>query len=84
MARRRAIPTVLAAKTRLDELRAMRVVLARAIDDEATPARELSPLVRRLEELGEKIEDLETREAGAVKDRGDGSQADMPFKIAMV
>lgn len=61
--RRKKIPTVSAAGSRLDELRAMRVVLAKAIDAPETPARELSPLVRRLQELSVDIESLEAIEA---------------------
>lgn len=61
--RRKKVPTVSEAESRLDELRAMRVVLAKAIDAPETLARELSPLVRRLSELSVDIESLEATEA---------------------
>jgi hypothetical protein len=41
---------------RLDELRAMRRRLARAIDDANTPARDLAALSRRQLEIGREIE----------------------------
>lgn len=57
---RREIPgTILqAAETgsRLDELRAMRRRLARALDDPNTPARDLAALSRRQLEIGREIE----------------------------
>lgn len=48
--------------TRIDELKALRRVLAAHIDSENTLARDLSPLVLRARELSEDIEDLEARE----------------------
>lgn len=47
---------------RLDELKAMRLRLARALDDANTPARDLAALSRRQMEIGREIESLE-REA---------------------
>lgn len=47
---------------RLDELKAMRLRLARALDDANTPARDLAALSRRQIEIGREIESLE-REA---------------------
>ena len=41
--------------TRLDEYRAMRRVIARAIDSEATSPRDLAALTRRLDELRKQI-----------------------------
>ena len=82
--RRKKIPTVSAAESRLDELRAMRVVLARAIDAPETPARELSPLVRRLQELSEDIEKLEAREAEAKDDDRARSLIDEAFDLGSI
>jgi hypothetical protein len=76
MPRKKPLPTVSTAKTRLEELQAMRRVLARAIDDEGTPARELSPLVRRLEELGVAIEELEAVQAEERMKRAEAATAD--------
>lgn len=84
MPRKKPLPTVSTAKTRLQELQAMRRVLAAAIDAPDTPARELSPLVRRLEELGVAIEDLEARERDARKNRTSGVVIDMPFNASAI
>ncbi|WP_197521726.1 hypothetical protein [Nocardia sp. 852002-20019_SCH5090214] len=45
--------------SRLDELRAMRRRLARALDDPQTPARDLAALSRRQLEIGKEIELIE-------------------------
>jgi len=42
--------------SRLEELRAMRLRLARALDDPNTPARDLAALSRRQLEIGKEIE----------------------------
>lgn len=42
--------------SRLEELRAMRVVIARRLDDPNTPARDLAALSRRQLEIGREIE----------------------------
>lgn len=49
--------------TRLDELRAMRRVLAAHIDSENTLARDLAPLMRQAREISKEIETLEIQEA---------------------
>lgn len=49
--------------TRLDELRAMRRVLAAHIDNENTLARDLAPLMRQAREISMEIESLEIQEA---------------------
>lgn len=41
---------------RLAEMRAMRLILARAVNSEETPARDLASLTRRLMEVGREIE----------------------------
>ena len=79
--RRKKIPTVSTAKTRLQEVDAMRRVLAAKIDDESTPARDLSPLVRRLEELSELSESLRAREAEASDDAKVRSSDDTPWEL---
>ena len=56
---RRKAGTVLAAAqdgSRLEELRAMRVVIAKRLDDLNTPARDLAALSRRQLEIGREIE----------------------------
>ena len=54
---------------RLAEMRAMRLILARAVNSELTPARDLASLTRRLMEVGREIEELE---AVASQEGGDG------------
>lgn len=82
MPRKKLPPSVSGSKTRLQEMQAMRRVLARAIDDEKTPPRELSPLVRRLTELSELIESLEAREAEAREDESARSLIDSAFNLS--
>ncbi|WP_345454837.1 hypothetical protein [Nocardioides marinquilinus] len=58
--------TVLAAAeggTRVDELRAMRRRIARALDDPNTAARDLASLSRRQLEIGREIEAVEIAES---------------------
>lgn len=81
---RRKPPTVSKAKTRLEEMIAMRHVLAAAIDAPDTPARELSPLVRRLTELSELIESLEAREAEQRRDEERRDEGDAPFRLEAI
>lgn len=50
------------AGSRLDELKAMRRRLARAMDDPNTPARDLAALSRRQLEIGREIESIEIAE----------------------
>ncbi|MCT1996672.1 hypothetical protein M3C58_00370 [Brachybacterium muris] len=59
MPRKRPPPTVLGSKNRLDELKALRHVLARRIDDETVAARDLAPLVRQLREVRVELDELE-------------------------
>lgn len=53
--------------SRLEELQAMRLRVARAIDDPNTPARDLAALTRRQIEMGKEIEAILT--AAAQEDR---------------
>lgn len=55
--------TVSNAASRLDELRAMRKVLAGHIDSPDTLARDLAPLMRQAREISVEIEDMELVEA---------------------
>src|SRR5699024_2609254 len=76
--RRKKAPTVSKAEGRLEELVAMRAVMAKALDAEDTPARKLPALVRRMIECSELIESLEERErdARAAEERaGSGAAA---------
>ena len=61
--------------SRLDELRAMRRVLAAHIDSENTLARDLAPLMRQAREISSEIESLEEveREQNAVAKMVSGS-----------
>lgn len=54
--------------TRLDELVQLRRILARAIDDPQTPAKELSPLSRRYSEVSSEIHSLKKRELEEAED----------------
>ena len=56
--RRKPLTVLSAAQdgSRLEELRAMRVVIARRLDDPNTPARDLAALSRRQLEIGREIE----------------------------
>lgn len=56
--------------TRLDELKAMRRVLAAHIDNENTLARDLAPLMRQAREISLEIESLEARESEEQGERG--------------
>ena len=56
---------------RLAELRAMRLILAGAVQNPNTPARDLASLTRRLIEVGKEIEELG---ALARQGGGDGEQ----------
>jgi len=61
--------------TRLDELRALRVILAAHISDENTLARDLAALSRQLREVSKEIEELELADTpdalGRAADTGD-------------
>ena len=50
--------------SRLAELRAMRRVIARRIDDEATQARDLAALSKRQMDISREIEELMSEEEG--------------------
>jgi hypothetical protein len=69
--------------TRLDELKALRRVIAGAIDDKTTQARDLSSLARRQIEISreiEKVEEAEKQERHSAR----GHEADEPFDPATV
>ena len=70
---------------RLAELRAMRRVIARALDSDRTLARDLASLSRRQMELGKEIEALEAEQAEVSREaevaRGEVSTAWKPEAI---
>ena len=70
---------------RLAELRAMRRVIARALDSDRTLARDLASLSRRQMELGKEIEALEAEQAEVSREaevaRGEVSTAWRPEAI---
>ena len=78
---RRKTPTVSKAKGRLEELIAMRAVMAKALDAEDTPARELPALVRRMIECSELIESLEARQFEDLKEKERTSTEDTPWEL---
>ena len=82
MPRRRKPPTVLGAKTRLDELKALRYVLAVRIDDERTSARDLAALCRQLREVSVEVEELSAAEAQA--SAHDVPESDEVFRLHMI
>lgn len=82
MPRKPPFPSVSKAKTRVKELEAMKAVLARAVDDIATPPRELPALVRRHIEVSELLADLEVREAEAREDESTRSLIDSAFDLS--
>lgn len=77
MPRKRPPPTVLGSKNRLDELKALRHILAGRIDDDKIAARDLAPLVRQLREIRIEIDELEAvkldEKAGVLIDTSDAS-----------
>ena len=62
------VTSAIAGGTRLDELRAMRRVLAAHIDNENTLARDLAPLMRQAREISKEVESLEALEAEQARD----------------
>lgn len=71
--------------SRLDELRAMRRVLAAHIDNPDTLARDLAALMRQAREISKEVEDLEAIEleaGGSVDD--DGSTEDAHFRLEAI
>lgn len=74
--------------TRLDELRAMRRVLAAHIDNENTLARDLASLMRQAREVSKEIEELEAVEAAndpeVVADESGDATDDKPFRLEAI
>ena len=66
--------------TRLDELRAMRAVLARAIDSATTSPRDLAALTRRQMELSREIEALRVQEAEEAKKAAESNVGDQEWR----
>ena len=67
--------------TRLDELRAMRVVIARALDNPDTSARDLAALSRRQIEISRDIEALAAKE---IEDAGNARAIDIAFDATAI
>lgn len=82
MPRKRPPPTVLGSKNRLDELKALRHILSVRIDDPATSARDLAPLVRILREVSVEVEDLSA--VDAEKAAGVITTADDAWSLRMI
>jgi hypothetical protein len=59
--------------TRLDELKAMRRVLAAHIDSENTLARDLAPLMRQAREISKEIETLEIQASEKMAEEDDAA-----------
>ena len=66
--------------TRLDELRAMRAVLAKAIDSETTSPRDLAALTRRQMEISREIEALRVEEAEEAKKAAESNVTDQEWR----
>lgn len=77
------VVTVSGSASRLDELRAMRRVLAAHVDSPNTLARDLAALVRQLRDISKEIEDLEPVEA-EVSVNDDGNRGDSPFRLEAI
>lgn len=54
--------------SRMDELVQIRRIIARALDEPSTPARELAPLTRRYSEVSNEIESLRSEWAEEARD----------------
>ena len=78
------VMTVSGSGSRLDELRAMRRVLAAHIDSPNTLARDLAALVRQLRDISKEIEELEPVEGGVRADDGDAGTSDAPFRLEAI
>ena len=68
--------------TRMDELVQMRLVIARAIDDPATSARDLAALSRRQIEISREVEALERQSSEEAEDSAEA--ADESFNEAAI
>ena len=71
--------------TRLDELIAIRSVLARAVDSSNTSPRDLAALTRRQIEVSREIEALRIQEAVEAEEAGkSGSGSDEPWRAQAI
>lgn len=71
-----AVTKAAQAGDRLGELKAMRERLARAIDDRATPARDLASLTRRLIDVSREVEAMEKAAEEEARERSDAGTPD--------
>lgn len=69
---------------RIDELRAMRKVIARAIDDGGTSPRDLAALTRRQIEISREIEALEAAEVQEAQQRERSSSGRRSFAATAI
>lgn len=76
--------TVSAAETRLDELKALRRVLAGHIDNPNTLARDLAALSRQIRDVSKEIEELEPPEDEVRADDDDAGTSDAPFRLEAI
>lgn len=75
--------------SRLDELKAMRLILVTHMEHENTLARDLAALTRQVREISKEIEALEVQEAERLKSAGedggvDGGSADQEWDTSEI
>ena len=78
------VSTVSGARSRLDELKALRRVLAGHIDNPNTLARDLAALSRQIRDVSKEIEELEPGEGGVRADDDDAGTSDAPFRLEAI
>ena len=76
--------SVSGAGSRLEELRALRRVLAGHIDNPNTLARDLAALSRQIRDVSKEIEELEPAEGGVRADDDDAGTSDAPFRLEAI
>jgi thiamine monophosphate kinase len=76
--------TVSGAESRLEELKALRRVLAAHIDNPDTLARDLAALSRQLRDVSKEIEELEPPEDEVSADDDDAGTSDAPFRLEAI
>ena len=71
---------VAAAQTERDRFEALRNRLAGLIDSPSTPARDMPPLIRRFEEITDRLDAIQAREDDRAKaEAAGGSAVDEPY-----
>lgn len=81
-----SLSQAIACGSRLDELRAMRVIIVAHIESENALTRDIPPLTRQLREISKEIETLELQESEEEDDSGrsSGRVADAPWSPAAI